>query len=336
MTQVEVSGDGTIILGKAVTCDGFRYNCPIRIQSHYHTDHMGEFDRSKGQQQILMTSPTRDLLISELDADIAYRENIEVLFLNTPTKKEGLEIELIDNGHMLGSVQIAVSLPKGIRCGYSGDFNWPLENVIQVEELVIDSTYGSPDSIRKYTQEEANNCLEELVITKIKKGPVYIKAHRGTLHRAITILNGSINRPIIANPKLFKEIQVYLKYGFNLTEVIPSNSKEAKHACKDGHYICLSNHYDNNPIGTTSILLSAYMSKDRVVTKYSENAYCVALSNHADFLGTLEYVKATGAKKVITDNTRGGKAIDLALAIKRALGIDASPSKFRPSNEWGE
>jgi hypothetical protein len=59
---------------------------------------------------------------------------------------------------------------------------------------------------------------------------------------------------------------------------------------------------------------------DDPVLEYSEIAYRVALSDHADF-GTLQYVSETGAQFVVTDNTRGGNALALALEIQRQLGI---------------
>ena len=66
---------------------------------------------------------------------------------------------------------------------------------------------------------------------------------------------------------------------------------------------------------------------------YSDRAYKVALSNHADFSGTLEYVRATGAKRVVTDNTRN-HGVELALAIKNRLGVDARPSSNRVGPRW--
>jgi putative mRNA 3-end processing factor len=54
------------------------------------------------------------------------------------------------------------------------------------------------------------------------------------------------------------------------------------------------------------------------VLEYSDRAYRVALSNHADFLGTLDYVLATRAKYVVTDNTRG-RGVELAQAISERL-----------------
>ena len=96
---------------------------------------------------------------------------------------------------------------------------------------------------------------------------------------------------------------------------------------------------DRRPVDTgeaTSIVLSAYMSRlDNPVMEYSEQSFCVALSDHADYKETLEYVRATGASKVITDNCRGGHGVELALALRRELGIEAEPSQSQYEREWG-
>ena len=83
------------------------------------------------------------------------------------------------------------------------------------------------------------------------------------------------------------------------------------------------------PIAGTSIKCSAYMathSTSSPLISFSENSFSVALSNHADFLETLKYIEATGAKTVITDNTRN-HGIELANTINERLpGIEARPS----------
>ena len=128
-------------------------------------------------------------------------------------------------------------------------------------------------------------------------------------------------------------------YGYYLTEVLRSDTQEAKLAIQEGQYIRLYGFYERqptNPTGCTCITLSAYMSRmDTPIVEYSENSFSIALSDHADYEGTLEYVRATGAKKVLTDNTRGGHAVELALALKRELGIEARPSQVHPTKEWG-
>ena len=88
------------------------------------------------------------------------------------------------------------------------------------------------------------------------------------------------------------------------------DTEEAKHVLSEGRYIRLYGTGDRRPtdIGeATSIILSAYMSRqNNPIVEYSEKSFCVALSDHADYKETLEYVVATGAKKVMTDNSRGG------------------------------
>ena len=337
--NIEVSSKGAVLLGEVVACDGFHYEYPIRVQTHIHMDHMDAFDSSKGLQHIVMTKPTRELLISKFDAELPYRANIEAVPTNGIIDKEGVQILLLDSGHMLGSVQVAVTSASGLRCGYSGDFNWPIEDVIQVDELVLDSTYGSPDSVRRFTQEEADNQLAGLVTERIKVGPVLIRAHPGTLQRAISCLSQVVKCPVVVNLQLCRELEVYQMYGYYLTEVLRSDTQEAKLAIQEGQYIRLYGFYERqptNPTGCTCITLSAYMSRmDTPIVEYSENSFSIALSDHADYEGTLEYVRATGAKKVLTDNTRGGHAVELALALKRELGIEARPSQVHPTKEWG-
>ena len=337
--RIDVSSSGAIMLNDVVTCDGFVYGYPIRVQTHVHTDHMNRFDSSKGFQRILMTQPTRELLIVEYNADIPDRINIEAIPLNRAISQENCQIRLLDNGHMLGSVQVEVTLSDGVRCGYSGDFAWPLEEVIEVEELVLDSTYGSPDSVRKFTQEEANNRFIDLVVEQIRFGPVLIVAHRGTLQRAISCLDDAIKNPIIASPKLCSELEVYQRYGYSLTKVLNVNTEEAKLALAEEQYIRIYETRDRRPTDTgqaTSIILSGYMSRlDDPVLEYSEKSFCVALSDHADYKGTLEYVHNTGAKRVITDNCRGRHGVKLAIALRQELGVDAQPSTNQHEREWG-
>ncbi len=338
--QIDVQGSGAVQLGNVISCDGFIYGYPIRVQTHIHEDHMNGFDSSKGHQRIIVTRPTFDLLLAiGNNADIPYRKNVEVVPLDRSISLEECQIVLTDNGHMLGSAQVEVTLPNGLRCGYSGDFSWPLEKVIEVEELVLDSTYGSPDSVRRFTQEEANNCFVDLVVERVKVGPVLISSHRGTLQRAASCLDDAIKVPIIASPRLCCELEVYQQYGYTLTNVFSTNAREAKHAISEGRYIRLFGTGDRRPTDTskaTSITLNAYQSRlDDPVIEYSEKSFCVALSDHADYEETLEYVRTTGAKKVMTDTTRGGHGVELAQALKRELGVDAQPSTNQYVREWG-
>jgi len=335
----DVSAHGAVMLGDKVTCDGFVFGFPYRIQTHIHEDHMESFDSSKGYQDILMSQATKELLITEFDADIGYRTNIHAIPLGSRYRREDIEVELLSSGHMVGSAQVAVTIPGGMKMGYSGDFNWPLEHVIEVEALVVDSTYGSPNSRREYSPEDVCDRFVDLVLEKVKICPVLIKAHPGTLQRALELLNGKLTCPILASRHLAAEAEVYRRFGYSIGTLIIIDSTEAQLAMKEGRYIRLYGKREippSDPSGNTVIVLSAYMtSPDEPLLEFSERSYRIAMPSHADFEGTLEYVKATRATQVVTDNSRGGHAIELAVALKRRLGIEARPSSQAFSRGWG-
>ena len=60
---VDVLASGAVCLGSKVVCDGFAEGYPFRVQTHIHDDHMGEFDKSKGFQDFLMSPETYALLV---------------------------------------------------------------------------------------------------------------------------------------------------------------------------------------------------------------------------------------------------------------------------------
>ncbi len=331
--SADVFDSGAVRLGSHVICDGFVEGYSFRIQTHIHDDHMMDFNTSKGRQDLFMSIETFALLDAFLNAEIPYRSNFHQI-------QRGIEHELPNNSkllllpsnHMLGSCQVELHLANKIKVGYSGDFGWPLDEVIQVDELVVDSTYGSPYSIRGYTQATAEECLLELVCKCLRQGSVHIYAHRGTVERVLHTIEGNVSVPILATERLIQEVEVYQKHGIVLGRLVRINSDAGKYAIKQRSYIRLYSKGDgfgNEPIADSSIKCSAYMathSTNTPLTKFSERSFSVALSNHADFLETLEYIQASGARTVITDNTRN-HGVDLANAInERLLGVRAWPS----------
>ena len=336
---VDVFASGAICLGSEVVCDGFAEGYPFRVQSHIHEDHMGEFDRSKGFQTFLMSPETYALLVTERNADLAFRDNFhQVDRGNEWVLDDGSKLSLVPSNHMLGSCQVELEMPDGYRVGYSGDFGWPLDKVIKVDELAVDSTYGSPKSVRRYTQAEAEECLINVVCERLRHGSVHVYAHRGTIEQVLQILAGNVGVPILATERLIREVEVYQRYGFAIGSLDSVDSDAGCSAVKDRSYVRLyskGDNFRNEQIGGTSITCSAYMNNtDHPLMTYSERAYSVALSNHADFHETLAYVEATGAKMVVTDNTRN-HGCELAIAInKHFTGVCARASTNKPEPRW--
>jgi hypothetical protein len=299
---------------------------------------MESFETSKGFQEILVSEATRRLLCTEFNADLPYRANIRALDPGCAYTVGGSKVTLLPSGHMLGAVQVQVRLEDSMLVGYSGDFQWPLEQVISVDALVVDSTYGSPQSVRNYTQGECEEQLLDLVQSRSRIGPVHIIAHRGTLHRALQLLSGLPGCPLVGTSRLRKEVDVYREFGYAIDSTLTLDSDEGASVLKDGRYVRFYGTGDQRPVDTIegiTVKLSAYFTRpDEPVVEYSDRSYGVALSNHADFTGTLEYIAASGARYVITDNSRG-RGVHLALEIESRLGIEARPSSNFHSRQWG-
>ena len=310
----------------------------FRVQTHLHDDHMAEFDRSKGLQDLFLSPESFALLVAERNADLEYRTNIHRVRRGTTRDVgDGSRLTLLPSDHMLGACQVALELRSGLRLGYSGDFSWPLDDIIEVDELVVDSTYGSPESIRHYTQDEAEQSLIGLVCERLRHGSVHVNAYRGTIERVLHVLGGNVSVPILASTRLIREAAVYQNHGFATEVLVPLDSDDGRAATRERAYVRLyakGDGFGRELIEGTSVTISAYMAdRTHPLMTYSDRAYKVAMSNHADFNGTLAYVEATGAKRVVTDNTRN-HGCQLALALQQQLGVAAEPSSNRPGPRW--
>ncbi len=336
---VEISPNGGVCLGPNVICDGFKFNVPFRVQSHVHDDHMNGWSDSKGYQEIYMTPATHALLVAELNADLSARNNLHRLNVGEWCSVGGCRIRLESSAHMLGAAQVCVELECGARVGYSGDFAWPMDNPIEVDVLVLDSTNGSPKCMRQYEESEADESFMDILRTRIKYGPVYLKAHRGTLQRALQVMCSDPSFNILASKNRIREIDVFRQFGFPMPKVIDRKSEEGVFMRKNGHCVYLYSKGDGQIVDpvphSSTISLSAYFTNPKTpVNVYSDRSFCVAMCEHADFEGCLEYVKKTKARHVLVD-VRGSKHVELAIEIRNRLGVNAIPASVVESKEWG-
>jgi len=341
--EVRFSSKGGVFLSDSVICDGFVYNVPLRVQTHIHDDHMKDFNTSKGSQTILMSEPTRHLLIAEFGGDLAFRPKIVGLPYGTIYTHGDNNIQLLPNGHMLGSVQVVLENKDGARTGYSGDFNWPMENVMQTDVLVVDSTYGSPEKKKNYSQEDVNHRFVEMVVANQYKGPVHIKGYRGLIQRALSLIHGNgINVPVLVSRRMKSQIEVYQNFGYTIDNVIELGSEDGKEVMKSNRYVRLYGTGDGDLDGVasgkgSSIYLTAYWAQanEPVLELAGDRVTRIAMTDHADFDGTIEYILATKAKHVITDPTRGGSAFELSSYIKDHLGITSEMGHCTNNLSWG-
>jgi putative mRNA 3-end processing factor len=341
MSRIQLKSDGTILLGEQTTCDGFAWQYPIRVQTHIHHDHMIAFNTSKANQTILMSAETRDLLIALHGLDLLYRPQIIGLPFDTPYEFNGERIELVRSNHMLGSAQVLLICRDGYRLGYSSDFFWPLKRVIQVDELIVDATYGGPDTCRSYRQRDVDEKLMELVCTRVRSGKqTALIGSNGRLHHALSLLGDVADCPFICSPRAFPLVDVYERYGFAMPTVLAADSLDALRVLRD-HTPCLAfvTFQDRRHLGWvdrfSKISLSAYTTgTGDPVLDYGNGDCRIAFTDHADFDGTLQYIAATGARLVWAD-PRSGDAEGLARAVTAQLGIECRVPTRIQSLGWG-
>lgn len=342
MPQIDVAGSGAILLGSHVSCDGFHIEHPIRIQTHWHLDHLSGFGPSK-RGEIALT-PLTCKLLSLTHPDLPIRGNVHQIKPGDTVEISGQRICFLRSDHCLGAVQVAVELVNGVRVGYSGDFYWPLDEVIQVDELVVDASYGSPTSDRDYTQRDAEEELIHQVRLALREGPVHLFAHSGVGERALAVLTTSDvleEIPVLASERFCHSTRIHREAGYHLPNVINVKSSEGMTLLggKERYVRCwgLGQQMANDVLPGTMIRLTKYRA-DHVVERVGDQSYVIGLSNHADFASTIEYIERTGANFVLTDGTRTSdpKARGLAAAIIRELGIEARAATPLPSMEYGK
>ena len=318
--QIRMLSNGAVVLGDSVTCDGYLPKIDVRVQTHIHVDHMTKFESSM-HGEIYMLEPTRDLLIAAT-SEWQYRRNIKSLEPGERKElKKGGFVELYDASHMLGSAQAVYEGPDGFRMGYSGDFGWPTDS-IKVDQIVLDGTSG-PNTIRNYSQEEAEAAFLELARSEIRKNRVVVIADVESAFRVMELLPALDNPAAILHPTFSQYVSVYEKYGVlpPTSLATPVSSEEAEEELKKYerdviYFLPKGKRLPRDEKQSTIRLMPFYTRPDQLVFAISEKSFDVGISNHADFNQTMKYVEESkDLSHVLVDNYRGKKAVELALEI---------------------
>lgn len=345
MNSVSVREDGCILLGRRVSVDGFSPGAEIRIQTHAHHDHLKDLERSKGIQKVMLSEGTFDLLVAEYNDDLPYRNNFEIIPEDGEFREfEGVEIAFFSSGHMVGSVMPVVRYKdEGSYC-YSSDFSWPLAVLPEnIEVLVLDATHGNPEYQRNYSEEDVIRELNRLISERLEEGRTIITGHRGRLHAAAQISAEYHSGPYIASLNAFKTFDVFMKHrGFDINVVL-LGSEEANEIANSGvPHIVLCEFRDRRELDQLPqdrrVYLTPFMvPRQEPISEKLNGITRVALTDHADFQGTVDLVRQINPKRVITDSTKTNNLNGERLSeyIRNELNIDARNDVLPKTREWG-
>ncbi len=324
--KAKVTHRGAILLGNSTACDAYEKDRPLRVVTHAHADHTTGLRWSLREcQKVLMTEPTRDL-IEVLQGPFGHRmKNVETLEYGKPFRFDGERITLLKAQHILGAAQVLVEAEDGERLGWTGDFRLDGTPILECDTLVLESTYGSPSCKRSFDV-DVRRLLVEMVERRLKDGTVYVFGYHGKLQEIMQILNqADVTVPFVMPEKVYHVSKVCEQHGMQLGCLTLSTERQAKSLLEED-LPCVAFYHMNSRgkvgLNNERICVSGW-EFHKPCRRVGEKEHIVALSDHSDFNGLIEYVRQAKPKQVITDNHGGGHGETLAKEIKRRLGIPA-------------
>ncbi len=322
---VDVDRKGAVLLGKSVACDAHAAR-RIRVVTHAHRDHLWELSKSlKFCEKVVMTPATRET-VEILWGKKLPQEKLLLLQYGEATNVGEARLRLHPADHIVGACQVELETEVG-RMVYTGDFRLPGTPILQADFLVMEATYGNPSNRRPF-EREIERLLLQLVQQELRNGPVYIFGYHGKLQETCKILS-ELRVPVLMPSKVYKIAKVCEKYGMKLGDYFLEGSLESQEIFRSREFVALHHMSDRGRFGAdvTRVYLSGWEFRDPV-KKLGRREYVVALSDHTDFDGLIQYVRESSPRLVITDNYRIGDAKTLAKEIKRRLGIEAFPRPY--------
>jgi len=324
--KATITQQGAVLLGRNVACDAFDESRPLRVVTHAHADHMIGLQQSlRTCEKVLMTKATKDLIDVMRNPLFLMGGFVETLDHGKTIQYEEERITFFSADHILGAAQVFVEDAEGTRIVYTGDFRVDGTPVLDADVLVMEATYGSPACRRSFDR-NVKDLLVSLVEEGLRHGPVCVFGYHGKLQEVMQILHEArVKAPFVVPERVFHVSRVCEKHGMRLGRSMLSEERETRERLeKNSPCIAFYHMGSRGKVGRG--VLRVYVSGwefDSPCREISDKEYVIALSDHSDFDGLMEYVRRSKPKLVVTDNFRIGYAETLAREIRKRFGISA-------------
>lgn len=268
----------------------------LAVTTHGHADHV-----KWGNEAYLCHELTKPILDQRLGPDLS----IQTLPYGKEININGVRLSLFPAGHVIGSAQIRLEY-KGEICVVSGDYKVEDDGIstafepVKCHTFVSESTFGLP--IYKWKP-------QELIFSQIRewisdnqdknKTSVLVAYSLGKAQRLIKGLAGYHN--IYVHHSIANLNERFIKAGVDLPESIRITAELKKEELQKGMVIVppalADGRWIKNLTNAATGVCSGWMQV-RASRRWRSADAGFALSDHADWPGLLDAVKATGAEKV--------------------------------------
>jgi putative mRNA 3-end processing factor len=312
---VALKKQGLHLTGTPLWLDAHRKS-ELSFVSHAHSDHIARHER------VIATSSTLRFMTHRLGKlasalPVPYGRGFDL---------GPLYLELLPAGHILGSAQLRVTRPDGLRVVYTGDLNLAPSltaepaQVAECDTLIIESTFGHPRYVFP-PKEKVLGDIEAWVRQQLQRAvtPVLLGYPLGKSQEAMKFLS-SRGFDLCAHPSIFDMAELYRECGMPIDRVRRFDGKVS-----EGE-VGFFPPFNARRSGLGKIwprataVLTGWALDPGAASRYGADV-AFPLSDHADFPQLMEYAKKTGANEVLTHH---GFAEELAKALVDE-GIDARP-----------
>ena len=284
--------------------------------SHAHSDHVKISKKSN-----FFATPETIELVKQRFGDA----NFTAIEKKKKTKFDNFDIELLDNGHILGSAQARFE-SDGKEHVFTSDFRlqdsmlFSGAEPLPCETLVLETTFGSPEYVFPKQEEVASEIISWIKESS-KKGLVLLAGYSLGKAQELTKLSNEAGFVPVVHESIFELNNTYEKFGVKLGSYLKldHNLKDSSVLIMppqlvDRHLFPTLEHFDKRKI--FSALATGWKFRGAFDRTFP-------LSNHADYNDLLEYVKLSNPKLVLTDH---GFCEEFARKLNK-LGFNAKPLK---------
>jgi len=282
--------NGIRISGTGLWLDATK-KVPFSFISHAHSDHVRQ------HKHILATPQTISLIKIKTrigrSTQLAFREEYNL---------DGLTIELLPAGHILGSAQILVRR-ENICLLYSGDFS--TENNVtaaqceirQADILIMESTFGAP----QYIFPPKWIIIEKLVLfidSCFNKGliPIILGYGIGKAQEALKIL-GDLDYQVSVHPSIIPVIKIYEKFGVQFKNYQAYQGEDLRNRVLIIPPQFSRGHLVKQIVNAKKLMLTGWAIMPQAKFRYGADE-ALPFSDHADYNQLIEYVHKVNPRRV--------------------------------------
>lgn len=288
---------GLILSASGIAVD-FTRRQTLGFVSHAHADHLARHALT------LCTPETESLARHRLKSKPM--QQFRTLRYHVPLDWEGTRLTVYPAGHCLGSAMLlAEDLESGRSLLYTGDFKLgrsatcPEAVVPRADELVIESTFGTPKYRMPSREETIARLIEEVGNTLADGLTPVVYAYSLGKGQEVTKLLTDAGFPVQQHKSTFEISAIYRRHGVDLGDVVLLE----KHTSEPGRVLLVppqAGRYAGSfttPTRPRTFVVTGWAIEKGATYKYGVDV-ALPLSDHADYDELIEAVRRAAPERV--------------------------------------